>query len=152
MIKAELKGSENINLSKYIDSEIKGILSNSNLKLEIGFFETAKYENGTYVAEVAKFQEFGTLKIPSRPFFRTAISSNQSKWVGFLKQNLVSTKNLELSLNRVGELGRGDIVASIMKTNTPPNAEVTIKQKGSSKPLVDTGLMRSSVNFKVVER
>ena len=118
--------------------------------LEVGFFETAKYDDGTYVAQVAYFNEFGTLKIPMRPFFRNAINSNNKKWFSSLKQLMQKNQNLELSLNMVGELAKGDIIRSINSMNTPANSQSTIKYKKSSKPLVDTGLLRSSVTYRVV--
>ncbi|HED5364335.1 hypothetical protein [Campylobacter jejuni] len=145
-MKASIKGFENFKLKE----QFSNLLNNKN-KLEIGFFETAKYENGEYVASVAKTQEYGNLKIPARPFFRTAIQKNQAKWLNIFKNQDLVNQDLELSLNQVGEIARGDIISSIMQTNTPPNAEATIKAKGSSKPLIDTGFMRSSVNFRVVK-
>ncbi|HEG5317648.1 TPA: hypothetical protein SEZ16_001700 [Campylobacter jejuni] len=145
-MKASIKGFENFKLKE----QFSNLLNNKN-KLEIGFFETAKYENGEYVASVAKTQEYGNLKIPARSFFRTAIQKNQAKWLNIFKNQDLVNQDLELSLNQVGEIARGDIISSIMQTNTPPNAEATIKAKGSSKPLIDTGFMRSSVNFRVVK-
>lgn len=151
-MKASIKGGfETFDLSKELDKEFSNILSKNKSQLEVGFFETAKYENGKYVASVAKTQEYGTLKIPARPFFRNAIQKNQAKWFNFFKSQFLANQDLELTLNQAGEIARGDIVNSIMQTNTPPNAESTIKAKGSSKPLVDTGFMRSSVTFKVVD-
>ncbi|WP_299550156.1 hypothetical protein [uncultured Helicobacter sp.] len=148
-MKAEIKGFD-FNLVKELEKEFKGLLGNIS-NLEVGFFETAKYTNGDYVASIASMQEYGSINIPPRPFFRNAINKNKVKWIDLLKQQLVSNQNLELSLNQVGEIARGDIITSINQTNTPPNALSTIKQKGSSKPLVDTGFMRSSVNYKVVK-
>ncbi len=39
--------------------------------LQVGWFESAKYDDGTPVAGVAAIQEFGSAKnrIPPRPFF-----------------------------------------------------------------------------------
>lgn len=150
-MKVEFKGFETFNLEKVLSEELKGILNKNKESLEVGFFETAKYQDGKYVASVANIQEFGTLEIPARPFFRTAISKNQGKWLGIFKNQFLVNQDFNLSLNQVGEVARGDIIASIMKTNTPPNAEATIKAKGSSKPLIDTGFMRGSVTFKVVQ-
>ena len=45
-----------------------------------GWFENAKYENGVSVAQVAMWQEFGTGKIPPRPFMRVAVAENTKKW------------------------------------------------------------------------
>ncbi|EAH7944963.1 hypothetical protein EP189_08720 [Campylobacter jejuni] len=150
-MKSEIQGLNDFDLQKEIDKKLNNLISSSNKRLEVGFFETAKYENGEHVANVAKIQEYGTLKIPARPFFRTAVSKNQGKWLGIFKNQFLANQDFNLSLNQVGEVARGDIVASIMQTNNPPNAEATIKAKGSSKPLIDTGFMRNSVTFKVVK-
>lgn len=151
-MKSEIQGLNGFDLQKEVDKKLNDLISSNNKRLEVGFFESAKYENGEYVANVAKIQEYGTLKIPARPFFRNAIAKNGAKWLTFMKNQFTSNQNLDLSLNQAGELARGDIVASIMQTNNPPNAEATIKAKGSSKPLIDTGFMRASVTFKVVDK
>lgn len=130
-----------------ISQELKPLADKNQLK--VGFFETSKYQNGIYVADVAKNNEFGTLEIPSRPFFRNAIENNSKKWINFLAQDLVKSENAEISYNRLGEVARGDIVKSINQTNSPANSPLTIKAKGSSKPLVDTGFLRANVTFKV---
>ena len=117
--------------------------------LQVGFFESAKYPNGIQVASVAFFNEFGTLKIPMRPFFRNAINDNTKKWFASLQQ-LIAYDNAR-ALDRVGEIVRSDIVNSITNLRTPPNSEATIKRKGSSNPLIDTGLLRRSVTYKVVK-
>ena len=143
-------GSFNLNPKVLIDEisqELKP-LANKN-QLRVGFFETSKYDDGTFVADVAKNNEFGTLKIPSRPFFRNAIENNTKKWVNFLAKDLVKSENAAMSYNRLGEVARGDIVKSINQTNSPANSPITIEAKGSSKPLIDTGFLRANVTFKV---
>ena len=143
-------GSFNLNpkvLIGEISQELKSLANKNQLK--VGFFETSKYDDGTFVADVAKINEFGTLKIPSRPFFRNAIENNTKKWVNFLAKDLVKFENAEMCYNRLGEVVRGDIVKSINQTNSPANSPITIKAKGSSKPLVDTGFLRANVTFKV---
>ena len=142
-IKAKIINSKNLSL----ENELKGLIKNKNL--EVGFFEVSKYENGVYVASVASFNEYGTAKIPPRPFFRNAIAKNSNKWNDILTSELRNSVDVELAYNRVGEVAKGDIVESIMQTNTPPNSPLTIAKKKSSKPLVDTSFMRSSVNYKV---
>lgn len=142
-IKAKIINSKNLNL----ENELKGLIKNKSL--EVGFFEVSKYENGVYVASVASFNEYGTAKIPPRPFFRNAIAKNSNKWNDILTNELRNSVDVELAYHRVGEVAKGDIVESIMQTNTPPNSPLTIAKKKSSKPLVDTSFMRSSVNYKV---
>ena len=69
MLKLECKDLQKIKIDKKAITKFMG-----KEKLEIGFFETARYPNGTFVAQVAYFNEFGTLNIPMRPFFRNAIN------------------------------------------------------------------------------
>lgn len=144
-----MRGLDNLDLSEDLNNKLKGLISKSKNKLEVGFFKDAKYENGMAVADVAKIQEYGTLKIPARPFFRIAIDKNTAKWFNVFKNQFLVNKNVELSLNQVGEVARGDVVSSITNLMSPPLSEVAIKKKGSSKPLIDTGFLRASVNYKV---
>lgn len=121
----------------------------TNKKLKVGIFESAKYDDGTPVAQVAFWQEFGTTKIPMRPFMRNAITKNTQKWGDSVKTAIVGTNDSEKALKMLGEIMRGDIVLSLTNLNTPPNAPSTIKQKGSSNPLIDTGLLRSSISWEL---
>lgn len=148
-----IKIKSNINKVNLRDlKEIDNILKNSKTSLEVGFFDSAKYPNGEYVAKVAKYNEFGTIKIPMRPFFRNAIANNNTKWFSNLKSLLLQKNDIKKSLEIVGQIARGDIVKSINQTTTPPNAQSTIKAKKSSHPLIDTGIMRRSVSYKVVAK
>ena len=47
-------------------------------ELQVGFFATAKYPDGTPVTNVAVWNEFGTGSIPERPFFRQALAPSPS--------------------------------------------------------------------------
>ena len=138
MLKLECKDLQNIKIDKKAITKFMG-----KEKLEIGFFETARYPNGTFVAQVAYFNEFGTLNIPMRPFFRNAINKNIKKWYATLQSGINQNATPSKALAIVGEVARADIVKS------PPNAQSTIKQKKSTNPLIDTGLMRRSVTYKV---
>ena len=144
MIKLESKDLQNIKIDKREITKFMG-----KEKLEIGFFESAKYPSGEYVAQVARYNEFGTLNIPMRPFFRNAINKNIKKWYATLQNAINQNATPSKALSIVGEVARADIIQSITDLRTPPNAESTIKQKKSTNPLIDTGLMRRSVTYKV---
>lgn len=116
--------------------------------LEIGFFKGATYPSGQSVASVASYQEYGTLRIPARPFFRQAVAKNNKKWLETFKAHALQTAETK-ALAIVGEIAKGDVQQSITNLRTPPNAPSTIKAKGSTNPLIDTGLMRRSVTYKV---
>lgn len=130
---------------------VKNLSKHANLA--VGFFESAKYDDGTQVAQVAQvafWQEYGTIKIPPRPFFRNAITKNAKKWVDTLETALKSTDgNFKKAFGILGEVAVGDIKTSITNLGSPPNAPSTIKSKKSSNPLIDTGLMRNSVTYEV---
>lgn len=144
MLKIECKDLRNIKINKKDIVKFVG-----NERLEIGFFESAKYPSGVYVAQVARWQEFGTLKIPMRPFFRNAIQKNIKKWYATLQNAIKQDNTANKAFSVVGELARADIIQSITELRSPPNAPATTKQKGSSNPLINTGLMRRSVTYKV---
>ena len=53
-------------------------------KGRVGWFSSAKYEDGTPVAGVMAVQEFGSAKrsIPPRPFIRPTAAAQQAAWAG----------------------------------------------------------------------
>ena len=50
-------------------------------------------------------------------------------------------------LEKIGVFQKGLIQRKIVDGTFEPNAPSTIRKKGSSRPLIDTGRMRQSVNF-----
>ena len=119
--------------------------------VKVGFFSTAKYEDGTPVAAVAAWNEFGTETIPERPFFRNALAESERS-VGRILQAGLDTKKMvvdERLAGRVGAHVQGQIQESITALKEPPNAPETVRRKGSSDPLMDTGTLRNSVSWEV---
>ena len=119
--------------------------------VKVGFFSTARYEDGTPVAAVAAWNEFGTETIPERPFFRNALAESERS-VGRILQGGLDTKKMvvdEQLAGRVGAHVQGKIRDSITALKEPPNAPSTVRAKGSSDPLMDTGTLRNSVDWEV---
>ncbi len=54
------------------------------------------------------------------------------------------------SVKKVANSLRNDIIEKINSNIPPPNAPSTIKAKGSSHTLIDTGEMRRSIDFRVI--
>lgn len=119
-----------------------------------GIIKSATYpENGRFVAEIASYNEYGTDKIPPRPFLRNTVAQNKAKWRKIAKDYLFKTNfNTELTLNVVGEVMKDDIVNSIRNFDTPPNAKSTIAKKGFDAPLRETGLLLQSIDYELVEK
>ena len=119
--------------------------------VKVGFFSTARYEDGTPVAAVAAWNEFGTETIPERPFFRNGLAESERS-VGRILQGGLDTKKMvvgEQLAGRVGAHVQGKIRDSITALKEPPNAPSTVRAKGSSDPLLDTGTLRNSVAWEV---
>ena len=119
--------------------------------VKVGFFSTAKYEDGTPVAAVAAWNEFGTETIPERPFFRRALAEAEDGIVKVLKQGIDPEKMVvdDRLAGRVGAYVQGEVQESITALKEPPNAPETVRRKGSSDPLLDTGTLRNSVDWEV---
>lgn len=136
--------------------ELKRIAANlKSARVRVGFPKgsAGSYPDGTDVVDVALWNEFGTSRIPERPFFRTAIDKNQKKYIKWgrdlARKVLEGRVNVFRAMGLLGEEAKADIQMSITRWRTPANSEATIQMKGSSKPLIDTGQMRSSVTYKV---
>jgi hypothetical protein len=90
------------------------------------------------------------ITIPPRPFFRTMIAENKGDWPVEMAARLKKNKlDGVKTLKQMGELIEGQLKASIIAMNEPPNAPSTIAKKGAAKPLVDTGHMLNSTGYEV---
>lgn len=124
-------------------------------EVRIGFQHgEAAEDDGTDICDIAAWNELGTEHIPSRPFLRKSVDENEGKINQFLQaevRSLASGKTAETLLNEIGNFQKSLVQEKIAEGSFAPNAESTIRRKGSSKPLIDTGRMRQSVNY-VVKR
>lgn len=131
-----------------------------------GWFPDNKYPDGMNVAQVAYNNEFGTSRIPARPFMRPAISKNKTKWQRIVDDLAKKVINDQLTfdqfLNQLILVVEGNIRDSIKAVTSPPLSELTVQirlnklKEGQSpsaslrKPLIDTAIMINSLT-KVVE-
>lgn len=123
------------------------------LEVHVGFQAgKATEEDGVDVANVAMWNELGTSRAPARPFLRMSADENESKIRAMCAQqlrNVTQGGNAEDSLKQIGVFQKGLIQEKIVTGSFTPNAPATVRKKGSSRPLIDTGRMRQSVNFVV---
>lgn len=120
-------------------------------KVKVGF-PAGKVD--TDVVDRAIWNHYGTDRgIPARPFLLNAIRENRAKYLSAMRVSapkiLRGETTMEVVLNKLGILAQGDIQMSITTLRDPPNAPATIRAKGSSNPLIDTGEMRQKVTWKV---
>lgn len=126
----------------------------ANTVVRVGIVSAeAAYPDGTKVAQVAAWHEFGTANIPPRPFFRNTIAGKKQEWRDNMKAILVAQDyDVHTTLEAVGMVARDDIMASIRQMSEPANAKSTVAKKGFNNPLIDTGVLLRSMDYQVVEK
>lgn len=106
------------------------------------------------LADIAVYNHFGTKHIPARPFLQLALDNNQKQINDFIDKNLnyLMTKKgsqAPAALNRIGAFLVGAIQREINSNIQPANAPSTIRAKKSSRTLVDSGRLRSSITYEI---
>ena len=125
-------------------------------EVQVGFFASSRYPDGTPVTNVAAFNEFGTERkgrqhVPERPFFRQSIAIAEDELPAVLRRS-VDPKTMVVTRRVAGRLGaafQGIIQSRIVKLQEPQNAPSTKLRKGSGNPLLDTGQLLGSVTYRV---
>lgn len=127
----------------------------TEMEVRVGFQGDEKYEDGTSIAEVAAHNELGSSDTPERPFMRQSFENHESELqvACDAANRLVSSGgSADQALQQIGVVAKGLVQEEIVNGDFAPNAESTIRKKGSEQPLIDTGTMRQSVNFVVKRR
>ena len=130
--------------------------------VKVGFFSDARYQDGTPVAAVAAWNEFGTKTIPERPFFRNALAEMEDGIANIIKAGIDPRRMVvdDRLADTIGAYAAGQVQESITSLREPPNAPSTIARKrkklggkkgvgGGENPLIDTGFMHDSVTWQV---
>ena len=126
------------------------------LEVEVGFFASARYEDGTSVSEVAATHEFGLDDMPERPFFRRAVA-RMKKDLEIAPKQLVQVARGRVNeqvLDTLGAEASGIVQQEIIALREPPNSPVTIARKSGrgpkkDNPLIDTSHMLQSASWRV---
>lgn len=103
--------------------------------------------------EVAVVHEFGAGPVPQRSFIRATIDEKRSDIeaeMANLARGVVSGKlDGRAALDLLGAKVAGWCQARIAAGIAPPLKPATVRRKGSSTPLVDTGQLRSAITWRV---
>lgn len=110
-------------------------------------------ESPITVSEIATIHEYGMGNSPERSFIRAWADQKAAENDMALRkiaQAIIQGKyDGRTGLERFGLLAVGQIQTRISNGIPPPNAESTIRQKGSSTPLIKTGHLRSAIRHLV---
>jgi hypothetical protein len=137
--------------SDKLAAKLKGIAAKMSGSVEVGFLEGATYPDGTPVAAVAYWNEFGNGSAPPRPFFRGMIASESPSWPAKVTALAKSGNDAPKILALMGEDIDGALKQSINDLTAPPLAQSTIDRKGFDKPLIETSHMVNSTGYRVIK-
>lgn len=143
---------------KDVDKKVKAA---EQTVVRVGVKAEQHYEDGTPVAYVAAIHEYGAGHIPPRPFFRPTLKKQGKAWVQFIEKGIYESvtggRDIDVVMEMVGMRAAADIQETISTITSPELKPSTIvarnrKYKSTSpsgrqsvKPLVDTGLLLSSI-------
>ena len=135
----------------------------ADLKMGVkgGVLKNATTTDGKHIADYAAFNEYGTARIPSRPFLRTTAKEKGEYWAQVLagrgKNKTTDRGAWQNGLGLVGEAMQANIKETIQKGSFAPNAASTVAiktAKGKTEPnhpLVDTGQLFLGISYEVVK-
>lgn len=110
-------------------------------------------ESEQSVINVAVWNHYGTQNIPPRPFMLNAMRKNRRAYIAAIKSSAAKILNGSITttqaVEKLGIMAQGHVRKEITELSEPVNAESTIKNKGSSNPLIDKGVMRAAVTWGV---
>lgn len=121
--------------------------------------ETSREDSGEITnAELGIIHEWGAPEkgIPERSFMRSTMSEEMENLGRLSKTQIALCLEGNTSPHDVfatiGAYLQGKIVDKITDGEFKPNNENTVKRKGSSKPLIDTGQLRGAITYEVREK
>ena len=137
---------------KKLDNELKYLQTHA---VKVGVLGNGS-ANGISVQDYAIFNEYGTSRIPARPFFRLSVgtANAQNEIKEYMKQQVEQIIQGGISAQQAYENLGTFVVQKIKKTIASGNFAAlnpqTVKKKGHSKPLMDTHSLFHSIDYEIV--
>ncbi len=135
----------------HIRDEVRFLTARS---IKVGIQSDAgSYDGGTDLADVAAFNEFGTSRIPSRPFMRKMADERRNDLYQVALRgydHILAGGTATHCLQIVGQWYEAEQKMTLRNGPWPPNAPSTVRQKGSSRPLIDTARLLNAIRFAIV--
>lgn len=138
----------------------KELLKGSSLEVQVGIVEPTNYgpdNDNLSVAQVWQWQEEGVpaQNIPTRPAIRVGFMTpikkgSYDKMFAESMQRIASgNSTFKQEYTRIGVQAKVDLKKAVADWDTPRNAPYTVELKGFDNPLIDSGLLYESIDFKV---
>lgn len=120
----------------------------------VGIHEDAAQPEGGDItmATLGAIQHYGNADIPARPWLDIGVEQGNKEYLDVIEEGAAKGLDQDQILNQVGAIAVGYVQQYITDLKEPPNAPSTIKKKGSSNVLIDTGAMRNSVTYTIAKQ
>jgi len=106
------------------------------------------YPDGTSVIRVGTVHEFGSGNVPERSYLRSTMEENRREYrriqKNMYKKVIKGKVSMKKALSMIGEKVKGDVQQKITDISEPP-----LKVRVGGNPLVDTGHLRSVINYQI---
>lgn len=98
---------------------------------------------------IGAINQFGTEHIPARPWLDKGVQAGAEKITETAIRMLKRGDDPRRVMEALGNVAVGEVQQYITYLDSPPNAPSTVKRKGSSNPLINTGALRQSITYEV---
>ena len=125
------------------------------LHVAVGILQDERVEDGFSVLDLAVVHEYGSKdgRIPQRSFMRSTCDAERNdhlRLISALQGKIVDgALKVRQALTQLGEVVSKDMVQTINRGIAPELKPATIRRKGSSKALIDTGRLKGSITHEV---
>lgn len=133
---------------------IKRARKSGKLKDAAFIFAEAKTES-IPLAMIAAIHEFGAPEqgIPERSFLRGGIRRAAPKLnavnIDSLRKVLLGNMTIDQAVEKLGVVAVGEVKREFTVGTFAPLKPATVKRKGSSRPLIDSGQLRQSITYQL---
>lgn len=138
----------------------KELLKANQMEVQAGIVEPTNYgsdNDNLSVAQVWQWQEEGlpAQNIPTRPAIRVGFmapiksGSYNALFVESMQRIAEGKSTFKQEYTRIGTKAKVDLKKAVADWDTPPNAPFTVAEKGFNNPLIDSGLLYESIDFKI---
>lgn len=122
----------------------------------VGILQDEPHEGGLFsMVDLAMVHEYGSRDqtIPARSFIRSTCDAKRKQHLDLIRQFqskiLRGHITARQALTQLGEVVSKDMVETINNGIEPKLRPSTIKRKGSSKPLIDTGRLKGAITHEI---
>ena len=145
-MKIDVKGAQQAKAA--IEAQAKKMFG-GNMYALVGYGQGAG--NGGLIKR-AFYNQFGTGR-RHRPFLDKGVELVQDQWLATGEKGLAKLANnkgtMDETLTLMAQIAVAGVQTYITELKQPANLESTVRRKGSSNPLIDTGQMRQQVSFEL---